>query len=172
MKLKYTLWTCCCLFLGFQVSAQTGMETHQQPVNYRKVGAPLPELKIIDLAGVSYTKADITEDRNFILVMFKPTCGHCVDVAKMIMANKSLFEDNTVMFMASSEMMQYIPRFMGESDWESGPNFILGVDDAHAVDELYNYATLPQINVYNPGHQLIKILGGDVQIEELREYLK
>ncbi|MBX9448820.1 MAG: hypothetical protein KL787_03505 [Taibaiella sp.] len=45
MKIKYTLWILCCLFLGFQVNAQTGIKTQQQPVNYRKAGAPLPELK-------------------------------------------------------------------------------------------------------------------------------
>lgn len=146
--------------------------TEKDKIDYRKIGAPMPELRVVDRAGLTYTALDFTEDRNAFLVLFNPTCGHCLDLAQLIMKNKTSFEDNTVIMMAAAEMMSFLPQFAGEANWEDGANFILGVDSAHVVEELFNYQMLPQINIYDKDHRLIKSIYGDISMPELEAYLK
>lgn len=158
--------------LSHSALGQNHNTTEKEKIDYRKIGAPMPELRIVDRAGLSYSALDFTEDKNAFLILFNPTCGHCLDLAQLIMKNKTSFEDNTVMMMAAAEMMSFLPQFAGEANWEDGANFILGVDSAHVVEELFNYQILPQINIYDKNHKLIKSLYGDVSMPELEGYLK
>lgn len=158
---------CILIVLLFTAAVAMG-----QQIDYRKVGAPLPDIKIIDRAGITFTKTDITEDRNFFLVMFNPTCGHCVDVAKVFRDNKIFFDDNTVMFMSAAETMVQLPAFAGQVDWEDGANMILGEDHADCVKDLYNHQTVPQVNIYDASLQLIKTFNGTVSMKDLEVYIK
>ncbi len=166
---KYNLFL---ILLSHSAFGQISNTTEKEKIDFRKIGAPMPELRVVDRAGLTYTALDFTEDRNAFLILFNPTCGHCLDVAQLIMKNKTSFEDNTVMMMAAAEMMSFLPRFAGEANWEDGANFILGVDSAHVVEELFNYQTLPQINIYDKDHKLIKSIYGDASMQELEAYLK
>lgn len=169
---KIIVRVCFILFgsLFFQSYAQSsGQQTEQ---DYRQVGSSLPEFRLIDRAGITYTQFDITEDRNFFLVMFNPTCGHCVDVAQEIMENKEAFAENTVILMAGAEMAEYLPAFAGEANWEDGAERMLGVDSSGVVELLFNYISVPQINVYDHDLKLIKIFNGYVNMDQLRPYLK
>ena len=143
-----------------------------QQIDYRKIGTPLPDLKVVDRSDIVYTKLDITENRNFFLVMFNPQCGHCVDAAKVFRNNKLLFDDNTVMFVTVAEMMEMLPAFAGEVDWIDGANMILGVDSAQVIADLFNYVAVPQVNIYDADYKLIKVLNGDIKLEDLQAYIR
>lgn len=144
----------------------------QTPLNYRIVGAPLHPLKLIDRAGIEYTELDISEDHPFILILFNPTCGHCVDVASMIMDHKEELEDCTIMMMAGPEMEPYLKDFVAESKWEDGSNRFLGVDGSGLTLETYNYNNVPQVNIYDSSKKCIKIFNGDISFDQLKAYIQ
>lgn len=152
-----------------------GVVAYGQPmkqINYTEVGSDLPPIRIRDRAGIEYTAADITEDRYFFMVLFNPTCGHCVDAAKLIMEHQKEFEENTIMFIATESMQEHLAPFVRESEWTDNVDRILGTASDAFIREVYNFGSLPQINVYNKERKLVKVFNGDVSMDDLRPYIK
>lgn len=152
-------------------------QTHSSDVgilsqDFRRIGAPLPPIKMQDRAGIEYTVTDITEGRYFFMVLFNPTCGHCVDLASLLMQHRQEFEDNTVMFIAGAEMAQYFGPFISESNWSDDAERIIGTAGDDFINSVYNFGTLPQVNIYDADQKLVKVLSGEISIEDLRPYIR
>lgn len=144
---------------------KTGFEKYQQP------GGELAALRIVSGKMKAYTNKDFKTHHHFFLVMFNPTCGHCIKMTKLISENAALFHKSKVAFMAPASMMSYLGTFEKETGVYKHPEFVVGVDSAYAVDKLYTYGTLPQINVYDKNAKLVKTFKGDVPIDSLKHYL-
>lgn len=144
---------------------KTGFEKYQEP------GGTLPELKIVTGKYKTFTNEDFKSKHHFLLVMFNPTCEHCIKMTKLICANADLFKDTKVAFMAPASMMSYLNDFYTETQIFKHPDFVVGVDSAYAVDKLYTYGTLPQINIYDKHAKLVKTFKGDTPLDSLKHYL-
>jgi len=138
---------------------------------HTEINSPMPELKVRNYFGVQFSELDIIEDRNYILFLFNPTCYHCVEMTTMLLEHKEELSETTIFFIASQDMLELLPRFMSEVNYKESPNLIIGVDDSDIVRKLYTYGMLPQIMVYNPQRQLIKIQNGDVTWDEFKTFL-
>jgi len=139
--------------------------------NYQAIGSPLPDLKIVDTLNNVYTEKDFRSRHNFFLFMFNPTCGHCIQMAKLVGDHYSLFQDVKIAFMAGPQMLPYIHSFYQATHIEKYPDIIVGVDSAYAIEKVYNYQTLPQINIYDKKRQLIKVFHGDTPLDSLKRYI-
>ncbi|HET8572757.1 MAG TPA: hypothetical protein VFL76_02690 [Edaphocola sp.] len=148
-----------------QQQTKTGFEKYQEP------GGTLPELKIVTGKYKTLTNKDFKSKHHFFLVMFNPTCRHCINMTKLICANAQLFKDTKVAFMAPASMMSYLSDFYTETQVFKHPEFAVGVDSAYAVDKLYTFGTLPQINIYDNDAKLVKTFKGDTPLDSLKHYL-
>jgi thiol-disulfide isomerase/thioredoxin len=140
--------------------------------DYQKIGSSLPTLRIVDTNNVSFTGKTFQSKHNFFLFMFNPTCGHCINMAKLIVGNYSAFKNNKIAFMASPQMTSVIGSFYQATGIGKYPEIKVGVDSAYAIEKIYNYQTLPQLNIYNNQHKLIKVFHGDITLDSLKQYLK
>src|SRR5690606_13280917 len=80
-------------------------------VSYRDPGAVLPPLRVIDTFGNEYDGKAFPQGRPFFLVMFNPTCGHCIDMGKLVGDSIARFRNNPVLFLAGAQMMPYLNSF-------------------------------------------------------------
>ena len=139
--------------------------------DYQKLGSSLPTLRIVDTNNVSFTEKTFQDKHNFLLFMFNPTCGHCINMAKLIVGNHDAFKNNKIAFMASPQMTSVIGSFYQATGIGKYPEIKVGVDSAYAIEKIYNYQTLPQLNIYDSKRKLIKVFHGDITLDSLKPYL-
>lgn len=140
-------------------------------LKYQKMGGPLPELKIETNHSKTITNKDLKVKHHLLLIIFNPTCSHCIKMSKLICSHANLFKNTKVVFMAQQGMMSYFPDYEKKTGFDQHPEFILGVDKNFTIDKLANYKLLPMINIYNKEHQLVKTFNGDIPLDSLKQYL-
>lgn len=163
------------LLLSFAFTLSPAQQK-KQPITgfeqYRKPGADLVPLKIVTGKLQTYTNKDLKTKNHFFLIMFNPTCTHCIRMTKLLSNNAGQFSDSKVVFMAPATMMAYLGDFEKQTGVYKHPQFIVGVDSAYAVDKLFVYGTLlPQINIYNADGKLVKTFHGDTPLDSLMHYI-
>jgi len=146
-------------------------QTGEAKVSYREEGSVLPPLRVIDGKMNEYTEKSFRNDHHFFMFLFNPTCGHCIDMAKLMGAHADEFKKNHVLFLAGPAMMPYLGHFFQASGIDKHPEIKVGIDSASAVDRLYNYRMLPQVNIYDKDRKLVKIFYGDVPLDSLKKYV-
>lgn len=140
-------------------------------IDYKQIGAPLPVIRAITEENTQVVNSDLQGDGNVLLMLFNPTCDHCIDMTSLMQKNIFLFKKTKVLLMASANMMPYLSYFKNTVKASEFPSFKVAIDSAKAIDVLFNYVTLPQINIYSPDHKLIKTFNGDVPIDSLKGYI-
>lgn len=140
-------------------------------IDYKQMGAPLPAIRAVTEEKTQVTNSDLKGDGNVLLMLFNPTCDHCIDMTSLMQQNIFLFKKTKVLLMASANMMPYLSYFKNTVKASEFPSFKVAIDSAKAIDVLFNYVTLPQINIYSPDHKLIKTFNGDVPIDSLKGYI-
>lgn len=139
---------------------------------YIDIGASLPRIRAVDGKLKVYTAADFKNNHNFFLMMFNPTCGHCINMTKMIGNNIQDFKNNHILLLANSQMLPYFPEFEKQTDVYKHPEIVVAVDSSNFIDVAYSYHVLPQINIYDKNRILIKTFTGDTPLDSLRVYAK
>lgn len=152
--------------------AQNKVPTPKTSGEYIDIGASLPRIKAVDGKLKVYTAADFMNHHNFFVFLFNPTCGHCINMTKMIGKNSEVFKNNHILFLANSQMLPYFPEFLKETDIYKHPEFVVAVDSSNFIDVAYSYHVLPQINVYDKSRKLIKTFTGDTPLDSLKVYAK
>lgn len=127
-------------------------------------------MRVISRDSVEYPAASFKDDHNFFLVLFNPTCGHCIHMGVAIGEHESDFKDNKVLFLAGGQMLPYLKSFFEQTKLGEHPAIKVGIDSAQTVDRLFSYKMLPQINIYDKHRVLIKSFYGDTPLDSLRKY--
>lgn len=138
--------------------------------DYKLVGAPLPTMRMVDSFHKEYNEKSFDSKHNLFLFMFNPTCGHCISMAKLIGDNAKLFSENHIVFMAGPQMMPYLSSFYQATKIGNHPEIKVGIDSAYAIEKIYTYHTLPQLNIYSKERKLIKTFQGDIPLDTLKAY--
>jgi|SRR5690606_9624031 len=157
-------------FLG--LSLATLFAQGSQEVTYKNIGSPLPEIRIAEENGRIHTNKDLKGDRGSLLIMFNPTCDHCVVMGKTICENAEKFKGVPIAFMAGPNLMSYLGFFFQETNLRNCPSVVVGVDSINAANQLFLFNSLPQINIYDKNQKLVKVFSGDVPVDSLTYYLK
>jgi thiol-disulfide isomerase/thioredoxin len=125
---------------------------------------------VVDSNHRQYTIADFKQKGNFFLFMFNPTCGHCIQMAKLISDHQSDFAETNILFMAGGNMQPYMPSFYQASSIAKAPAVIVALDSSSTIEKLMVFQGLPQLNIYDSTGTLIKIKTGDIPIDTLKYY--
>ena len=138
---------------------------------YKYMYAPMPPIRAITEQRKEITNADLKGEGNTLLMMFNPTCEHCSDMTLLMEKNIFLFKKTKILYIAAAGMMPYLDYFKNTTKFDQFPSIQVGIDSAKTIDVLYNAVTLPQINIYNPEHKLIKTFNGDTPLDSLKMYI-
>lgn len=142
----------------------------QTKSSYKSLGSALPPLRVVDREMKAHTEKDIKPANHFFLVLFNPTCSHCMDMAKLFGTHDKEFSNNTVMFVAAQDMMEYFDHFYEGSGANKYKDITIGVDSSGIVNNLFKYGTLPQINIYDNDKKLVRIFSGETSLDSLLHY--
>lgn len=140
--------------------------------NYKEIGAPLPDFKIVTSKGTVITNEDLKNKANLFVMIFNPTCSHCEDQTELLEKNIDLFKKSKVVFVASDVASVNIPFFEKGLHTDNYKPFIIGTDSCHYVDKMFLYQMLPQINIYDKHRKLVKIFTGGAAIDSLKPYIQ
>lgn len=143
-----------------------------QQESYKEIGSPLPPFMIVDKNGNSYTEAEFKESGTLFLFMFNPTCGHCINMAKMLGAHEEEFGNSNIYFIAVPEVREQLDFFYEQTGADAFQHITIGIDSLDVIRKLYNFLTLPQLNIYSSSERkLIKVLSGDIELETLKSFI-
>ncbi len=169
------------------------------PIDYHEIGAPMPKFKLVTLdtlakeyegrdlkkvnkknvkklgyASVTrvITDADIDNAGTLIMMMFNPTCGHCEDETEILKKNIGEFNNSRLFLVANPNMKTYLPDFVrNHKTRDFYPTMTVGLDSAEFIKEIFQYGSLPQINIYSRERKLLKSFNGEVPLDSLKMYM-
>jgi hypothetical protein len=105
-------------------------------------------------------------------MLFNPTCGHCMEMTKVMENNIAQFRKSKILLLATPMMKQYLGDFASTLKIAEYPSIHLGVDSSDFVNNTFLYQALPQINIYDGDRKLLKIYTGDVAFDSLKKYIQ
>ncbi len=165
-------------------------------IDYTQLGTPMPPFLVITIDSVNakttahkrkhwfkhkksliaksnlLTEKDFISDANLIVMMFNPTCSHCIEETDLLKTNIHLFNKSKLLLLANKSMKDYLPEFYKQRNLKDFPKITIGLDSIGFINQAYLYRALPQINIYDKNHKLIKIYSGEAPIDSLKQYIE
>lgn len=146
--------------------------TDTMTMDYRALGAPMPDVRVVTMDNKVYTSKDLKNKANLFILLFNPTCEHCQEETLLLEKNIHKFKNSKIVLMASPNMGTYMEFFRNTTKHSQYPSIVVGLDSADFINKTYNYNSLPQINIYDKNRQLIKTFNSDTPIGELEQYIE
>ncbi len=177
---------CFALFVstvfGAKATAQSSQQENLQ-TDYKSLGAAMPHFEIKTTNGKSLTEKNFEEYESIVLVLFNPTCEHCIDLGKAIAENPKTFRKTALVYIAANGMDDYLGYFTEQTGLEKvmGKNIVMGTDQTPNAGlgnsfsvflaQLFEYQ-LPQVNVYNKERKMIFKHSGAISLQELTTQIR
>ena len=151
--------------------------------DYKLIGAPMPHFELRSIDGKIYTEQDLAAFEHLVLILFNPTCDHCIDLGKEIATSTEQFEKTALVFIAANGMEDYLKYFLERtgSDKAMSDHILMGTDQtANAglgnslsvfLAQIFEFR-LPQVNIYNKERNLIFKRAGAVKLAEILPSIK
>jgi len=168
--MKHFIIAIAIILFGTVVRAQ---DPHNDiAVNFKVVGAPIPNFLLKAEDGALYSNKDFKSSKYLLLMMFNPMCGHCDMATDSIKAHLDEFKKAKILLFVYPNHEADMPFFNKNHAIKDYPQMFVGADSFKVTDRLFTYQGLPQINIYNKERKLIKIFQGDIFIDSLKAYIK
>lgn len=151
---------------------QNTEQSAAEQVDYKKLGSPMPDMRVVTRDGKEITTRDLTNDANLFIMLFNPTCEHCQEETIQLEKNISLFKKSKLLLIAAPSMMTYLEFYNNVTRYSKYPNIMVGVDSMGYVDKTFIYNSLPQINIYDKDRKLLRIFSGETPIDTLKPYIE
>lgn len=146
-------------------------EAAAEKVDYKTEGSALPKILLVTKDGEHVTNENLVGESNLIVMLFNPTCDHCVEATVNIEKNIDKFEKTKIILMAAPVVYRHLTYFNNVTRYAKYPKLVVGVDSAGFIDKTFTYHTLPQINIYNKDRVLEKIITGESSFSALEPYV-
>jgi thiol-disulfide isomerase/thioredoxin len=148
---------------SFNLKAQSAKEgVHVQP------GAPLLHFDIRQIDSSVFNTGNTNPNKNLIVMLFNPTCGHCIDFTKMFIKNRKVdFKDFDFILMTGDNMLPSLKDFYKTTGLTASDSMTVGVDMGATTYDLFIYDGLPQIMLYGKDKKLIKIYTRETKLETI-----
>jgi peroxiredoxin len=161
--MKITNLLIALLFATKLVTAQTNLYDTALLVK----GTNLPIFNIISTDSSVTSTAQIPNEKNVVVVLFNPTCGHCQTVGKQINDSIALFTNTHFVFVAGLPTMFNLPEFIDYTKIKNANNIFLGADYSNITPKLFAYNGIPQIMVYDADKKLKQIFYKEIAMRDL-----
>ncbi len=142
------------------------LSLHAQQGDYKKLGSPLPELRLKTRHGDTLSPLSGKAETPILVFMFNPTCDHCQGVAREMRMRK-LDTLGPVIWLASSQMPAGHLEFFNSVTKIDSTRMIMGIDQSGFLDKTFVYEGLPQLNVYSADKTLLRQYPGEIPLDSL-----
>jgi thiol-disulfide isomerase/thioredoxin len=140
--------------------------------NYVERFRKIPGFKIHVVPDSSvYSSAQIKKNSPFVLMFFSPSCDHCQQQTKELLAYKEELK-NIPVLMVSSAPFNEVKDFYEGYGLSSLPNIIMGQDIRYALWTIYKLKTFPSVFVYDNRGILAKAFVGNIGIPAILDAVK
>ncbi|MGF2411531.1 MAG: TlpA family protein disulfide reductase, partial [Ferruginibacter sp.] len=127
----------------------------------------VPTFKLTNIADSSYfTKADLKKKKATVIIIFSPTCEHCIEETKELKEKIGLFKKAQIVMVSPLEY-SYLRQFYDENKIADYPTITMGRDPGYFLGVFYKVRSLPSVFVYNKKGNFVKSFIGSTPIEEI-----
>lgn len=130
-------------------------------------GASLPPLTWLSADEKLYADSNLRQQTPLILVLFNPSCGHCMDVAVTMKSRIQELAGAEIVFLTGNNLLAELPSFIQQTRMTGMPNVHIGIDHTDVSKQLFEYNGIPQIMVYNKAHILLKTYYKQMNLDEI-----
>jgi thiol-disulfide isomerase/thioredoxin len=134
-------------------------------------GASLPTFNAIDASQNMMFDTSLPANKPVILVLFNPSCGHCVESAIKVRENMANFKNCTFLYLTAINQLERIPGFVRDAGIENEKNIIVAADNCDVTSKIFMYNGIPQIMVYNAKHKLQNIFYKEINMDSVAYYM-
>jgi len=155
-----------CYLLPFVLQAQP-------KTDYKKMGASLPPFVIQKADGTSFNEQSLQKGKAVMVMIFSPQCDHCEHYIDSMKALIPMLKNTQVVFVTEARNKDGLKDFVQKKSLQKIPAFRqAGYDKGNLIYFIYTYQLLPQINLYDTRHKLVKTFTGNFPMDSLQLYIK
>ena len=157
------------LFLTpFCLAAISQVDTAE--ATYKK-SSSFPDVKLLLPDSVSYyTKEDIPGNTAVMLILFNPTCEHCLHETEEILKNIDRFSDKEIL-MVTSMPFDSMRVFREKYKLAQYKNIVVAQDTHFFLISYFMIHRLPFLAFYNRKKELISVFDGSMPVDKALEEL-
>ena len=130
-------------------------------------GSILPDLNmLLSDSMTTFRTSSLQDGRPIVVMFFSPSCSHCQEETKMLMAHNDKLQKIHFVFLTLSpigELADFYKRF----HFQSYPNFVVGKDNDFTFYHYYKPKNVPYMAIYDSEKKLTSIVIGNESIEDL-----
>ena len=156
---------------GSAASSKASTQTPKAKNTYEKPlaqpGASLPSFAFLTADEKVYYDTSLRKQTPLILVLFNPSCGHCMDVAVNMKSRIQDLLGADIVFLTGNNLLAELPSFIQQTRLHGLPNVYVGIDHSDVSKGLFEYNGIPQIMVYNKNRILLKTYYKQIEIDDI-----
>ena len=163
MKRGIALFVCLIMLASSQAQVRQ---------DYRKKSAPIPPFTIEHPNGKEFSNSVLKAGKPVLLAIFSPQCDHCALALDTLQQFGSSLHNTSLILVAEARNKPYLKLFLAQHGFDTAAEFRhIGTDKGNLIYDIYNYGLLPQFNIYNAQHKLVKSFSGVFPMDSLKMYL-
>jgi spore coat protein CotF len=159
------------LVLGFLAGSviSAGAQTN---VDYKATGAAMPIFVLEKANGKMITNQTLQKNKPVVMMIFSPQCEHCEHTIDSLKTMTDRFARTQLVMITEARNQPELKGFLKKTGLDTARVFKnLGMDRSNLIPYIYTYQLLPQFNIYNAKHKLVKSFAGNFPLDSLRMYL-
>jgi len=163
-----------CLGGGLQAQQKKAtLPPAPKKIDYKKKGAPLPPFRIDKTAGGVLTNANLKSGKPVMVMIFSPQCDHCEHMMDSLKQVSDLFHATQLLLVAEDRNKEHMKGFIKKTDIGTHPLFQqIGTNKGELIFSIYTYKILPQVNIYDSRHRLVRTLDGNFPFDSLKMFIQ
>jgi thiol-disulfide isomerase/thioredoxin len=114
----------------------------------------------------------IPNDKNVVMMIFNPLCGHCQEEGMAIMQSLAAFPNTQFLFVTSDQRAEDIPAFKKAINYVPNKQVLILSDVNYVTSNYFAYNGLPQVMVYGKDKKLIDVYYKEIPIQNIKNSLQ
>ncbi len=131
----------------------------------------VPNFVLLSIDSVVFTQGVLTKNKNTIIMLFNPECGHCQEQLALLLTLPEVTK-TTNLILATTEPLKKIKIFCDKYHLEKYPWIHIGKDPKYFFGVHYKPRTIPVLAFYNKQKQFTYFNQGNVKKKEIIKALK
>jgi thiol-disulfide isomerase/thioredoxin len=126
----------------------------------------LPKFNLVSLDSVAFDQTVLAGNKNTIIMLFNPDCGHCQDQMKLLLEIPEVAK-SAILVLASTEPIGKIKTFADKFQLGNYWWVHIGKDTKYFFGGFYRPKTIPVLAFYNKQQQLVYFNQGNVKKKDI-----
>ncbi|MEZ5046498.1 MAG: hypothetical protein R2831_05850 [Chitinophagaceae bacterium] len=152
-----------------QASTPNFSAAYEKP--FAAPGSPILNFSVVTSDEKIFESKDFKANNPFAIILFNPSCGHCMDVAKNLRTQINNYPDFTFLFITGMNLLDKTKSFAQEAGIDTIANIIVSADHSNVTEKLFEYKGIPQFMIYNNEHFLSKTFYINIPVDSIRQYI-